>query len=264
MPVVIIVTTKMRVYRQSDFPLAFSSAMLYNIRIASINDPPTYRRNGISMKKLIITALLLAGISSLCACSGSSEPTAAVESTDNGSTATAAGISISFPQDWSCSAGDEIYKQLAALSATNEETASEMKQDYADIGMTYLVYAESPDKSAIVFLSSQEISAAQNTGERLSVTDYARTNHDTSVISFQASGMLINDSSMSEQTIGGKTGWLSHYEVSSEEEPDTLLLGQSEFTFEYSDSFYSLQCYYYSHDSAQLIEDILGGITAAQ
>lgn len=216
------------------------------------------------MKKLIITALLLAGISSMCACSGGNGPTAAVRSTDSGTAADAAGISISFPQDWSCCVGDEIYEQLAALSGSDSTAAEELKQDYADIGMSYLVYAESPDKSAIVFLSCQKITADANTGERLTAAEYARTNYDTSVISFQASGMPIKGGGLSEQTIGGKTGWLSHFEAYSEQDPEVLALGQSEFIYEYSDSFCSLQCYYYSPDSAQLTEDILGSVTSSQ
>ena len=198
----------------------------------------------------------------LTACSDSS--TASVTSTAGGSAVSVAGMELNIPEDWTTAVGDKVYEILLESSDDSADTSSveKFRKDCEENGVSYLVYAANSDKSAVLSVTSVNITTDETTGEKLTAEDYARQNHDTAVFSYQASGMYIRNSSFGEEQLAGKNGWLSHFEVCSDEETSQLIMGQSEFTFEQDGKYWSIQTYYPTESAAQEVDDILAGITA--
>ncbi len=216
------------------------------------------------MKKLIAAAAAIILTAGLCGCAGNSNTVSAViTETQDGSSVSAAGLNIKLPQDWEAYAGNEVYKKLYESSEVDYDSADDLKKSYEDNGINYILYAIAPDQTAMLSLTALKITTDEN-GERLSAEEFARNNHDTSVISFQASGMKIANSGFTEEICGGKSGYLSRYEIYTDENSAELLMGQSEFIFEQDGSLYSLQVYYHSEEAGQQTSDILSGITAAE
>lgn len=216
------------------------------------------------MKKMIAAAAAIILTAGLCGCAGGSGTVSAViTETQDGSSISAAGLNITLPQDWEAYVGKDVYEKLYEGSEGGYDSADDLKKSYEDNGTSYLVYAVNSEQTAMLSFSALKITTDEN-GERLSAEEFARTNHDTSVITFQASGLKIANSGFSEESIGGRSGYLSKYEVYSDEETSQLLMGQSEFIFEQDGSLYSLQVYYHSPEAGQQTSDILSGITAAE
>ena len=210
------------------------------------------------MKKLIAAAaaiLLTAGIAGLTACSGSAE--ASVASTKSGSELTAAGIKLNLPENWTATVGDKVYEIV--LDSAGSGSSSDVESFN---GTAYLAYAVNSEGTAVLTLTSLRIIPDETTGEILTAGDYARQNHDTAVFSYQASGMYIRNSSFGEEQLAGRSGYLSHFELCSDEEVSELILGQSEFTFEQDGKFYSIQTYYHNETAAADVDEILANMTA--
>lgn len=214
------------------------------------------------MKKMIAAAAAILLTTGLTACAGNGGSSASVTSTESGSGVSAAGIKLSFPEDWIVYTGDDVYSMMFQNSGEGYETADDLKKDYEDAGTTEIFYAVNSGNTAMLSLSSLEITIDETTGERLTADEYARQNHDTAIFSYQASGLYIRNSSFAGETLAGKQGFLSHYEICLDEETSQLLMGQSEFTFEQDGKFYSLQTYYHSEDAAAEADTVLAGMTA--
>ncbi len=214
------------------------------------------------MKKLLAAATAILLTAGLTACSG--ESAASVTATASGSAVSVAGIELNIPEHWTTAVGNKVYEILLESSDDSADTSSieAFRKECEDNGMSYLVYAANPDKSAVLSVTSVNITTDETTGEKLTAEDYARQNHDTAVFSYQASGMYIRNSSFGEEQLAGKNGWLSHFEVCSDEETTQLIMGQSEFTFEQDGKYWSVQTYYPTESVAEEVDDILAGMTA--
>lgn len=213
------------------------------------------------MKKLIAAAAALILTCGLCGCSGSSPASAVITTQGNTSTVTAAGLSLSLPQDWNVYAGNELYERLYEENSGDYKSADDLRKSYEDSGLAYLMYAMNPEQTAILNFTAMKITTDE-AGQRSTAEEFARSNHDTGVISFQSGGFSINNSSFTAETIGGKSGWLSRYEVFTGEDDPQLIMGQSEYIFEQDGCFYSLQTYYHSAEAGEQISAVLDGITA--
>ncbi len=213
------------------------------------------------MKRMIIAAAAAILISGLTACSDAA-PSASITQTADSSEAVSCGMKIPLPEGWEALTGDGIYDMLFEGGGEGFKTAEELKESYEDNGMSYLLYAESPDRTAVLTLTALKITPDENTGEQLTLEEYARTNHNNSVFTYQASGMSLRNTDFSEKEIAGTKGWLSACEVLSGAESEELLMGQSEFTFEYSGCFCSLQTYYQNTAAGEEIQSVISGISA--
>lgn len=212
------------------------------------------------MKKTFAVAAALLAAISLTACSGS-KPAAVLKNTDTSADVTACGMEIQFPTDWEVLVGDDVYDKLFENSSGSYADAEKLKESYTSNGASYLLYAASPDQTAMITLTTLEITADESTGEQLTLEEYARTNHNNSLIGWQMDGYTLENTGFESQTTGGADGWNSKCEVYTD---DQLLMGQSEFTFEYGGSFCSLQTYYHTSEAGGEISSIVSGITAKQ
>lgn len=217
-------------------------------------------KNKTSRLAAAMAALMLTA--GLTACSGDS--TASATTTPDGSAVTVAGLQMNIPENWTTAVGGKVYEILLESSGDTADSSSveKFRSDCEENGVSYLVYATEPEKSAVLSVTSVDITTDETTGERLTAGDYARQNHDTAVFGYQASGMYIRNSSFGEEQLAGKSGYLSHFEVCSDEETSQLIMGQSEFTFEQDGKFWSVQTYYPTESAAAEVDAILAGISA--
>lgn len=211
------------------------------------------------MKKFLAAAAAVVIALGATACSGSSTQSAVESHTESGSTVSACGLSVNFGEDWSVFTGDSVYKQLLEESGESG-SADDLRKSYEDNGTACLLYAVNSDKSAVMSLTTVNITTDETTGERLTAEDYARNNHDTAIFTYQASGFTVRNSSFGEESLGGKAGFLSHYELCTDEEASELLMGQSEFIFELDGKLCSLQAYYHNEEAAQQTGEILAAV----
>lgn len=169
-------------------------------------------------------------------CAGSAEVTA----DGNSVTLTEAGITIDFPKEYSVLTGDEIYESLSGAMSSSA-SAEELKAEYEESGMRYLVQAT--NGIDIIVVTAQDMTPDEGT-ERTTLADYARQVHDTTIFEYYASGYRTSENtSLTEATYGGKDGWVSFFEVmlpSEDAEPE-FLIGYIEFIFENGDDIYSIQ-----------------------
>ncbi|MGN1340419.1 MAG: hypothetical protein ACI4WS_09015 [Oscillospiraceae bacterium] len=214
------------------------------------------------MKKLIAAAAATLLTIGLCGCSGSPDPASAVMTVqENGTAVTAAGIKLTFPEDWTVYAGDAVYETLYENSSGEYDSLEDFKSSYDENGLSYLMYAGNSDQTAMMTFTALKITTDE-VGRRSTAEEFARSNHDTGVISFQSSGYQIKNSGFTAETISGKSGWLSQYEIHTDEDAPQLIMGQSEFIFEQDGFFYSLQSYYHSPEAGEQISAVLAGISA--
>ena len=158
-----------------------------------------------------------------------------------------------------------LYSRSQVRDSAGSGSSSDVesfKKLCEDNGTAYLAYAVNSEETAVLTLTSLRITPDETTGEILTAGDYARQNHDTAVFSYQASGMYIRNSSFGEEQLAGRSGYLSHFELCSDEEVSELILGQSEFTFEQDGKFYSIQTYYHNETAAADVDEILANMTA--
>lgn len=185
------------------------------------------------MRKLL--SIIAAGLSlTLCGCSADGAEV-------NGSSASvrSAGVSITFPEDWKIFTGDEIYDVTYSRNPGNFESAEALKKDIEGNGERYIVYAESPGEDALALLSSQPLEGSVN--EELTAESLARGIHDDTVFEYRLSGYY-TESSLSEETAGGVSGWQSVIRVYTEYGGEALS-EQREFMFERNENVYSLRIF---------------------
>lgn len=210
------------------------------------------------MKKTLAAAAALFTTIALTACSGS-KPAATLKKTDASADVTTCGMEIQFPADWEVLVGDDVYDKLFENSSGSYADADKLKESYTADGAAYLLYAASSDQTAMITLTTLEITADENTGEQLTLEEYARANHNNSLIGWQIDGYTLENTGFESQTTGGADGWNSRCEVYTD---DQLLMGQSEFTFEYGGCFCSLQTYHHTPEASSAIAEIISGISA--
>lgn len=209
------------------------------------------------MKRTI--AALLAGTLLLTGCAGSKDYTA--QEQDGSIIVDAIGMSLSIPQDWNIYTGDEVYEEVYPQYSDSYSSASELREYIESAGEEYIAYAVSEDNEAMILLTAQDMTVDGNgeeTDERITAEDFARTVHDSSIFEYLASGFRTgSNSSFSQETIAGREGWLSFFEVYIPQEDDEpiFLLGQEEFMFQEGDVIFSIQLCY-SEGSTLRIENL--------
>ncbi|MDE7362779.1 MAG: hypothetical protein K2N38_12690 [Oscillospiraceae bacterium] len=185
------------------------------------------------MRKRLLGVILAVGAAlALCGCSGD-------KATVNGNTASvrSAGVGVTFPEDWKIITGDAIYDITYSRNPDGYESAEALKKDIEGSGERYIVYAESPEENALALLSSQPLEDSVN--EELTAESLARGIHDDTVFEYRLNGYY-TESSLSEEEMGGVSGWLSVIKV-YEEYGGEALSEQREFMFERMKTVYSLR-----------------------
>lgn len=150
-----------------------------------------------------------------------------------------AGVSIAFPVDWKIYTGDDIYEVTYSRNPDSYASAEELKKDMEENGEHYIVYAEAPAEDALALFSSQSLEDSAN--EELTVGLLARTTHDSTVFEYRINGYY-TESSLTEETIDGVSGWLSEILI-FEEQGSQALSEQREFMFEKDNTVYSLRIF---------------------
>lgn len=177
---------------------------------------------------------MLAAATLLCACSD-----VKVSVNDNTARVNSAGVSVTVPEDWKIFTGDAIYDITYSRSPDDYESADALKKDIEGSGERYIVYAESPEEDALALLSSQPLEDSVN--ESLNAETLARAIHDDTIFDYRLNGYY-TENSLSEEDMGGVSGWLSVIEV-YEEYGGEVLSEQREFMFERQKNVYSLRVF---------------------
>lgn len=186
------------------------------------------RKSFLCIVCLLITAVLL------CGCSGDK-----VTVNGNAADVSLAGVRVEFPEGWEILTGNDIYEITFSRAPDEYGSADELKKDLEDNGERYIVYAESPDENALALLSSQPLEGSAD--EELTVGSLARTVHDTTVFEYRVNGYY-TESSLTEETRGGVSGWLSDIKI-FEEQGAEVLSEQREFIFEKDMTAFSLKIF---------------------
>ena len=167
------------------------------------------------MKKTISAAAAVLMTITLTACSGNTV-TASLKKTDFSAEVTACGMKISFPAEWEVLTGDDVYQMLFENSSGSYTDARALKESYTKNGASYVVYAAAPDQTAMVTLTTLEITADESTGEQLSLEEYAQTNHNNSLLGWQIDGYTLQNTSFESADIGGHRGTVQQRAVNVE------------------------------------------------
>lgn len=185
------------------------------------------------MKKWLLCAVLALTVM-LSGCSSNK-----VSVNGNAAEVSAAGVSIAFPADWKIYTGDDIYEVTYSRNPDSYASVEELKKDMEENGEHYIVYAEAPAEDALALFSSQSLEDSAN--EELTVGLLARTTHDSTVFEYRVNGYY-TESSLTEETIDGVSGWLSEILI-FEEQGSQALSEQREFMFEKDKTVYSLRIF---------------------
>lgn len=185
------------------------------------------------MKKWLLCAVLALTVM-LSGCSSNK-----VSVNGNVAEVSAAGVSIAFPVDWKIYTGDDIYEVTYSRNPDSYASVEELKKDMEENGEHYIVYAEAPAEDALALFSSQSLEDSAN--EELTVGLLARTTHDSTVFEYRVNGYY-TESSLTEETIDGVSGWLSEILI-FEEQGSQALSEQREFMFEKDKTVYSLRIF---------------------
>lgn len=206
---------------------------------------------------MLCAALLLTG------CSGAKENV-----TISGNTAVLerAGISVNFPDSWAVTDMMDMYEEMYSYSEDEYDSVDDMIASMTEDGLSYYVYAASnngtDDGVSFITISSQDMTPAEDE-ESIPLEEYARTVHDSTIFEYLASGYKTSaDSSFSQVTYGGKTGYLSHFEIITNNEL-VEIIGYSEFMFQIDMDLYSIQVTYFSEEEKAEALSIFDNITAA-
>ncbi len=215
------------------------------------------------MKKIITTAMLCAALL-LTGCSKGES----VSIEGNSATLDNAGITLNFPSDWSLSSVDDIYQNMYDnYYNTTFTSVTEMRSALTEYGLSFYIYADTDNgsgKLSVCNVSSQDITPAKDETD-IPLEEYARSVHDSSIFEYLANGSRTgDDSSFSQETYGGQTGYLSHYEIYDVNGEELVFnVGFSEFIFQIDMELYSIQvCYFSEEDKAEALS-IFDNITAA-
>lgn len=205
------------------------------------------------MKKLIFCVICAAIL--LTGCKG--EDTA-VKVDGSNITLDNAGIVIAMPDGWEILSGDALYEQMASHSAI---TADELREAYDEAGMCHYARGASTDSKVMAVISSQNMAPEADGDERVTLADYARSVHDSTIFEYFASDYKTGgDSSFAEASYGDKNGYLSYFEVFTADEASEFIVGFSEYFFEQDQLIYSVQvCYFdeaYKDEAMSVIENI--------
>lgn len=209
------------------------------------------------MKKAFLFVLLF-GTLLLSGCSGNSE----IVADGNRVTIPDAGISFDFPENLSVTTGDSIYEALySGMSFSGYASADELKKSMEEDGTRYL--AQGTREDIMVIITAQDMTPEED-AEQVTLSDYARRVHDTSIFEYYASGYRTTDkTSLSEATYGGKSGWLSFFELTTAEDEPQYLSGNAEFMFEQGADIYSVQICFFESDDADEALKLFDNISAA-
>ncbi len=205
------------------------------------------------MKNLIISAL--AALALLTGCNNS-----AVTAEGNSVTINEIKLSVSFPDGWEVFGGDEVYAEVYKSYSDTFTSADNMKTALNETGLEYLVYGSTRDLKSLVTISVQDMTVDADESYELTTEEYARSAHDNTIFSYQASGYKIQDGSFSEKTYGGKSGYLSTMEIISADEAQQLVIGMWEFTFENKNDVYTVSLCYSDADGKAAVVSVLEGM----
>ncbi len=207
------------------------------------------------MKRMIICAA--AGVLLLCGCSAGS---GAVIDDSGVVRIESAGIGVELPDGWTAYVGEEMYELIFERSSGEYSDVDEMKKAFDAAGQKYIAYALSEDSTAMAVVTAQDLTTdtdGEKLDEPLSAADYARSVHDNTIFEYRASGYMTTGSSFSEVTLGGKSGWLSAFDVTENDEEGALLLGMSDFMFREGDNVYSVQLLYSDEESRAQTNEVV-------
>lgn len=206
------------------------------------------------MKKTLIF-IMLCLILMLSACSGNSPVTLS----GNTVKINAADVSINFPADFSIITGDEVYNALYQGISSDVGSAEDLKKSLEEDGTSYL--AQATGTWAVAVITTQNMVPDEGEG-RVSLEVYTRQVHDTSIFEYYASGYKTNSdvTSLTEETIGGKDGYLSHFEVVSADETPQFMFGLYEFFFENENYLYMIQVMYFEENSSDKALNIINSL----
>lgn len=211
------------------------------------------------MRKMIIAAA--AGALLLCGCSAGSG--ASID--DNGiMRIESAGIGVDLPDGWTAYVGDKMYSLILERYGGEYSGVGEMKKALEAAGQRYIAYALSDGNTSMAVVTAQDLTTdtqGEKLDEPVSASEYARSVHDNTIFEYRASGYMTEDSSFSEVTLGGKSGWLSSFDVTENDEDGGLVLGISDFMFPLGDEVCSVQILYSDEGGKQQAAEILDGIS---
>lgn len=172
-------------------------------------------------------------------------------------------ITINYPEDWDISNGEVVYENMYDTVSDAYTDIDDMKAAFEEDGVTYYSMGYSDDRQSMVVINSLDMTSDDGEDE-VPLEEYARTVHDSTIFDYYASGYKTgDDSSFSQQTYGGKTGYLSHFEIySSDEEEKAFYIGFSDFMFQVDTELYSIQVCYFSEEEKEAALSIFDNITA--
>ncbi len=160
-----------------------------------------------------------------------------------------AGVIVSVPEGWEISTGDDVYERMYYRYGGYED-AEAFKSAMESEKQYYIACAVKGD-AAVLTVTALDMSAGDEEdtegGEEFSPADYARSVHDGAIFSCLSEGYSTGgDSVFTEETLGGKSGWLSYYELFApgEDGEKVFVMGQQEFMFMHGELMYSVQTSY--------------------
>lgn len=168
-----------------------------------------------------------------------------------------AGVTVTVPDGWEISTGDDVYEALYYRYGGYED-AEAFKKAMDDEKQYYLACAVKGDEGSLTVTALDMASGKEDDtegAEEFSPADYARSVHDGAIFSCLSEGYSTGgDSVFREEALGGKSGWLSYYELFApgEDGEKVFVMGQQEFMFMQGDYMYSVQT---SYSDPELRED---------
>ncbi len=198
------------------------------------------------MKKMLAAFAVVTALALISGCSrapGAAERDGAIELPD-------AGVTVTVPEGWEISTGNAVYETLYDRYG-GYESADEFRSAMESEKQYYLACAVKGDSAALTVTALDMTAADESDGddgaEEFSPADFARSVHDGAIFSCLSEGYTTGgDSVFREETLGGKSGWLSYYELFApgENGESTFVMGPQEFMFMQGDYMYSVQTSY--------------------
>lgn len=191
------------------------------------------------MTKLIKT--MIAGMAAAVMLTGCAGNAARTRADGSSVTLTDISVSVQYPESWSVFTGDKVYDEIYSSYTDTYSDAKSMREGVEGSGLEYLVYGYSPDRLSMVTISVQDMTADSFGTDSLTAAEYARTVHDSTVISYQASDYKIGNGSFSDASYGGYDGWLSCFDLLTPDEEPQFIFGQAVFIFPDGNDIYKVQ-----------------------
>ncbi|MBE6901437.1 MAG: hypothetical protein E7478_03095 [Ruminococcaceae bacterium] len=210
------------------------------------------------MKKILMSIFCAASLL-LAACSGNS----AVTVQDGNVILDDISVSVTVPDEWAVTVGKDLYEEMLPLSGYSYSDFDEMTEYYEEQGFTYYARACNSNNTMQVVISSQDITPESAEDEQVTLADYARSVHDSTIFDYFASGYKTGgDSSFSETNIGGIDGYLSYFEVYTKDEEPEFTLGFSEFFFQRDELIYTVQICYFDKEAKEEALSVIDSIAS--